>query len=194
MRLTQAFTLAALILAAVPASAGTINGFFGPWAPTPANGFDNSTASPVSTFVTTISPDGLTVTSELNNNGDTSHPSFFLQNYSGLLPSGPFSYDYAITLFSPTGFVTEFDDFGHGSFTYASGTVISGHRSGNHPELFPSPYFGYFGVNIDDGAGSASATVELRNFSGPIPEPATLPLLAAGVLAFSCQRRRVAGS
>jgi hypothetical protein len=121
------------------------------------------------------------------------HSSFFLQHYIGFLPAGPFSYDYSITFHSSTGFVSEFDDFGN-SGLFADGAAINGHKSGNYPEFFPSPFFEYFGINIDDGNGTAQATVILSNFSGPgsIPEPASLLLFATGLLGLICKRRQSA--
>lgn len=180
---------ALFIASSLPANAGIINGFIGPWAPTIENGFESVTGA--TTFTTVISPDGSTVTSILNNQGDITHPSFFLQNYTGNLPVGAFSYDYAIALSSPTGFIAEFDDFGHDSL-YESGTVLTGHVSGNYPQFAPSPYFGYFGINISDGQGTASATVTLTNFTGPssVPEPATLTLITLGLAGMVSGKRR----
>ncbi len=123
------------------------------------------------------------------NNRDTGHPSFFLQNYSfltvPLLPTGPISYDYAIELLSPTGFVDMFDDFGNSS-SYASGTIVSGTYSTN----YSGGYFGYFGVNIDDFSGTASAIVRLTNLSAPVSAPGTIALAALGLAALATTRRR----
>lgn len=128
------------------------------------------------------------LTSLIANNGDLDHPSFWLQNYSfltiPLLPTGPISYDYAIELFSATGDVTMFDDFGN-SASYASGTTVSGTYSTNYSG-------GYFGVNIDDFSGTASAIVTLTNLSAPapVPEPGTIALTALGLAALATIRRR----
>ena len=147
--------------------------------------------SAISSFSTSVSADGLVLTSLIDNNGDLTHPSFFLQNYSfltiPLLPTGPISYDYAIELFSATGDVTMFDDFGN-SASYASGTTVSGTYSTN----YSGGYFGYFGVNIDDSLGTASAIVTLTNLSAPapVPEPGTIALTALGLAALATIRRR----
>lgn len=179
------------VLAATPAQAGVIHTFTGPWAPTAANGFANDVQSTISTFSTSVSADGLVLTSLIANNGDLGHPSFFLQNYSfltiPLLPTGPISYHYAIELFSAGGFVTMFDDFGNSS-SYASGTTVSGTYSAN----YSGGYFGYFGVNIDDLSGTASAIVTLTNLSAPVPvsAPGTITLAALGLAALATIRRR----
>ena len=174
------------VLAAMPAQASVINTFTGPWAPTVGNGFENSVNSTISTFSTSVSANGLVLTSMIANNGDTGHPSFFLQNYSfltvPLLPTGPISYDYAIELLSPTGFVDMFDDFGNSS-SYASGTTVSGTYSTNYSG-------GYFGVNIDDFSGTASAIVTLTNLSAPVSAPGTIALAALGLAALATTRRR----
>ncbi len=189
------------VLAATPAQAGVIHTFTGPWAPTAVNGFENSVQSTISTFSTSVSADGLVLSSLIANNGDLGHPSFFLQNYSyvtvPLLPTGLISYDYAITLFSARGFVTMFDDFGNSS-SYASGTTVSGTYSAN----YSGGYFGYFGVNIDDFSGTlspfasfsgtASAIVTLTNLSAPVPvsAPGTITLAALGLAALATIRGR----
>ena len=179
------------VLVATPAQAIVINTFTGPWAPTAANGFANDVQSTISTFSTSVSANGLVLTSLIANNGDLDHPSFWLQNYSfltiPLLPTGPISYDYAIELFSATGVVTMFDDFGH-SASYTSGTTVSGIYSTN----YSGGYFGYFGVNIDDFSGTASAIVTLTNLSAPapVPEPGTIALTALGLAALATIRRR----
>ena len=177
------------VLAATPAQAGVINTFTGPWAPTAVNGFENSVQSTISSFSTSVSANGLVLTSLIGNNGDSGHPSFFLQNYSfltiPLLPTGPISYNYAIALFSATGVVNMFDDFGNSS-SYASGTTVSGTYSAN----YSGGYFGYFGVNINDGSGTASAVVTLTNLSAPVSTPGTIALAALGLAALATTRRR----
>ena len=190
----------ALTLASVPAGA-QITGFVGPWAPTAANGFENSTGT--GTFTTTVSADGLTLTSNIANAGDWSFSSFFLQNYGYaqtppiLLPVGVVNYDYNIQYFSPSGFVYTFDDFGNNAFL-ESGQSLFGHATNS----YNGGYFGYFGVNIRgvDGWGDAipdaSAVVTLTNFSGPgtlAPEPTTFVLLAVGLVAVGgiTRRRRI---
>ena len=180
------------VMAATPAQANVINTFTGPWAPTAVNGFANDVQSTVSSFSTSVSANGLVLTSLIANNGDTGHPSFFLQNYSylttALLPTGPISYDYAIELFSTTGSVDMFDDFGNNS-SYASGTTVSGTYSAN----YSGGYFGYFGVNINDGFGTASAVVTLTNLSAPVSTPGTIALAALGLAALATTRRRRRG-
>ena len=177
------------VLAAMPAQASVITTFTGPWAPTAGNGFANDVNSTISTFSTSVSANGLVLTSMIANNGDTGHPSFFLQNYSfltvALLPTGPISYDYAIELLSATGFVDMFDDFGHSS-SYASGTTVSGTYSAN----YSGGYFGYFGVNINDSSGTASAIVRLTNLSASVSAPGTIALAALGLAALATTRRR----
>ena len=179
------------VLAAVPAQASVITTFTGPWAPTVGNGFANDVNSTSSTFSTSVSADGLVLTSMISNNGDSGHPSFFLQNYSfltvPLLPTGLISYDYAIELFSATGFVEMFDDFGNNS-SYASGTIVRGTYSTN----YTGGYFGYFGININDFAGTASAIVTLTNLSAPVSAPGTIALAALGLAALVTTRRRQA--
>ena len=172
MRLVSSVLGAALMFTATLPAAAAVTGFVGPWAPTLANGFTNSVAGSLSTFTTTVSPDGLTLTSHLDNNGDIAGPSFFLQNYANILPHGPFSYDYSIVFHSPTGFGYEYDDFGR-SAPVSNGDIISGSVAGLYDGISFGGYFGYFGVNVDDGNGTASATVTLTNFSGPgeVPEP-----------------------
>ena len=179
------------VLVATPAQASVINTFTGPLAPTAANGFENSVQSTISSFSTSVSANGLVLTSLIANNGDLDHPSFWLQNYSfltiPLLPTGPISYDYAIELFSATGDITMFDDFGN-SASYASGTTVSGTYSAN----YSGGYFGYFGININDSLGAASATVRLTNLSAPAPvsAPGTIALAALGLAALATTRRR----
>ena len=179
-----------MLLAAAPAQAGFINTFTGPWAPTAANGFTNFVQGTMSTFSTSVSADGLTLTSLIAKNGAPT-TSFWLENYSflttPLLPTGPVSYLYAIQVFSTTtsGLVDMFDDFGN-SGTYASGTIISGSRSIN----YTGGYFGYFGVNINDSANNASATVTLTNLSAPVSAPGTIALAALGIATLVVTRRR----
>jgi hypothetical protein len=147
-----------------------------------------------STFVTTVSADGKTLTSVINNNGDVGHPSFFLQNYSflttPLLPTGNVSYDYTIELLSATGTVTEFDDFGRSSASFGSGTILSGQVAVN----YAGGYFGYFGINIQDGQGTAHAVVTLTNLSAPavVPEPQSAALVALALGGLVASRRRTA--
>ncbi len=186
-----------------PQASHAITGFSGPWDPSAAplnstgipdvNGFNRAVQSSVSTFTVSISLDNQTLTALLTNNGDTNHPSFFLQNYSGLLPAGSFSYDYSIRLNSPTGFINQFDDFGNFSANYIDGTILSGTRSGLNPEpSLPYPFFGYFGINIDDGAGSAEATVVLTNFQfTPVPSvPGPFPIFGVSVAIGYSRRLR----
>ena len=80
-----------------------------------------------------------------------------------------------------------FDDFGH-SASYASGTTVSGTYSTN----YSGGYFGYFGVNINDSASTASAVVTLTNLSAPAPvsAPGTITLAALGLAALATIRRR----
>lgn len=179
-----------MLVAAAPAQAVVVNTFTGSWAPTAANGFDSFVQAPTtSTFTTSVSGDGLTLTALIANNGDMVHPSFFLQNYSyqtvPLLPTGPVSYRYEIQVFSDTGSVEMFDDFGN-SGTYASGEIINGSVSIN----YTGGYFSYFGVNIDDLEGTASAIVTLTNLLAPVPEPGTIVLAALGIATLVVARRR----
>ena len=178
-----------MLVVATPTQAGVVTTFTGSWAPTAANGFENSVQGTTSTFSTSVSGDGLTLSSLIANNGDSSHPSFFLQNYSflttPLLPTGPVSYSYAIEVFSATGFVDLFDDFGHNN-TYASGTIISGSVSDN----YTGGYFAYFGVNINDSANSASAIVRLTDLSAPVSAPGTIALAALALAALAVTRRQ----
>ena len=179
-----------MLVAAAPAQAVVVNTFTGSWAPTAANGFDSFVQAPTtSTFTTSVSGDGLTLTALIANNGDMVHPSFFLQNYSyqtvPLLPTGPVSYHYQIEVRSTTGFVDLYDDFGT-SGNYGSGDVIIGNFSINYTR----GYFSYFGVNIDDGFGTASAIVTLTNLLAPVPEPGTIVLAALGIATLVVARRR----
>jgi hypothetical protein len=139
-------------------------------------------------------PLGQTLTALLANNGDTNPPSFYLQNYSGLLPRGNFSYDYSITLSTPSTYgVIEFDDFGCSPAVYADGTVLTGQHSGFNPDpTLPYPYFGFFGINIDDEQGTASATVVLTNFNfTPEPVPGPLPIFGVAAAYRFSRRLRV---
>lgn len=192
IRAARAALLSAAFIAA-PAFAGVTNTFTGEWAPTAANGFENAVGaggSP-STFTTSVSADGTVLTAHIANNGDWSHPSFFLQNYSflttPLLRSGQVRYDYEIELFSPTGSVMEFDDFGRGAAWHASGTKLTG----TVDFMFNGGYFSYFGINIADFDGTASAVVTLTNFSAPLPEPESLALTAVALAGLALARRRV---
>lgn len=198
--------LGAMLVTGVAVSPGpsyAASGFVGPWDPSGAtfngtgipdsNGFDRAVQSTISTFDILISPDKQTLTAWISNNGDTNHPSFWIQNYSGLLPRGIFSYDYSITLISATNSVTEFDDFGRSASTYADGTVLTGQRSGFNPDpTLPYPYFGFFGINIDDGQGTAKATVVLTNFNfTPEAVPGPLPIFGVAAAYRFSRRLRV---
>lgn len=187
-----------------PSISYAASGFVGPWDPSGAslngigisdpNGFNRGVQSIFSTFTLSVSPDKQTLTALLANNGDTSHPSFFLDNYSGLLPRGSFSYDYSITLSTPTtNGVTEFDDFGRSPGVYADGTVLTGQRSAFNPDpTLPYPYFGFFGINIEDGQGTASARVVLTNFNfTPEPVPGPLPIFGVAAAYRFSRRLRV---
>ena len=67
------------VLAAMPAQASVINTFTGLWAPTAGNGFANDVQSNVSTFSTSVSANGLVLTSLIANNGDTATPASFFR-------------------------------------------------------------------------------------------------------------------
>jgi hypothetical protein len=186
--------LLACLAIGIPAHA-TIFSFTGPWAPTGTNGFANATQDG-SPFTTSVSGNGLVLTSDIATGGDPLHASFFLQNYNFTnlalpqLPHAIVSYDYSIALSSPTGSVYEFDDFGD-SADYTSGSTITGHQT---LDYFPGGanwyggFFEYFGVNIDDGAGTASAVITLTNFSATVSEPASVWLLAIALLGLASLR------
>jgi hypothetical protein len=188
-------------VAVSPGASYAASGFVGPWDPSGATfngsgiqnsyGFNRAVQSVFSTFTVSVSPDKQTLTAWLANNGDTNHPSFFLENYSGLLPRGTFTYDYSITLSTPTtNSVTEFDDFGRSASGYADGTVLTGQHSGLNPDpTLPYPFFQFFGINIDDGEGTASAKVVLTNFNfTPATVPGPLPIFGVAA-AYSFSRR-----
>ena len=196
-RSQQLLTAAALagVIGLVPTRAGAapISGFKGPWKPATgtsilvkdANGWENAVYKPAS-FAVTVSPDESTLVAEIANFA-TQESSFWIENYTSKLPAGFYSYDYKIKLSSPTGFVDEFDDFGNSLSSYVDGYELSGKTSGFYPPAsLPYPYFGFFGVNITDYAGTAKATITLTNFSfTPVPGP--LPL-AGALVAFRASR------
>ncbi len=86
--------------------------------------------------------------------------------------------------------MTEFDDFGRSASGYADGTVLTGQRSGLNPDpTLPYPFFEFFGINIDDGEGTASAKVVLTNFNfTPATVPGPLPIFGVAA-AYSFSRR-----
>ncbi len=195
-RFASAAAATLISLFPLASSALTITGFKGPWKPqtgstiltVDSNGWNNAVFKPA-TFSVSVSPDESTLIAEIENLS-TNESSFWIENYSSLLPAGTYSYDYAIKLNSPTGSVTEFDDFGNPLSSYPSGTMLGGAVSGSYPPTTLSyPYFGFFGVNINDGSGTAKATVTLTNFSftyAPVPGP--LPI-AGAFAAFGVSRK-----
>lgn len=200
MTRTSAALAVSLAGAFAPFAAHAVNQmhtFTGPWAPTAANGFNRAATGGLGEFDVTVSPDGSTLTAQIQNPDNLNFGSFFLENYGFaqdppiLLPIGPVSYDYRIQYFSATGGIFTFDDFNNAAFVY-SGDSITGSASYN----YGGGYFGYFGVNIrgfnpETGElGVASATITLTNFSAPVPEPAPFALLAAGLAALAVLRSR----
>ena len=152
-----------------------------------ANGFELVTNGMPVVGQPVIAADGSRVTAALANNNDSSHPSFFLQNCSFVvrekLPRGVVSFDISV---ENTG-STSLNFFGDNLPTLV--LAVGQSFSQNQSFHYTGGYFGYFGININDGNGTAKVLVTLSNLVAPVPAPAAMALFGLGALGLAALRR-----